>query len=190
MMNFWAQPAPCAGLESFDAEFDLPTAGRYGASFELHPLRKKSSTSKTRSLATTAPQSSATSDSPSNRVSKHSGSSLSFSGELTDGLVIQSCPVKPRSTVVPQSPLTVPESPTKAAAAGSAADSPTREDLVTLAARPVLPNAADPIDGTSGSLPHSGRKRGREAGDVGEYGRPPKRVRVPDVQNDRKPHDV
>ena len=189
VVNFWAQPAPWAGLEPFEAEFDLPTAGQYGASFELHPLWKQSGVSKARSLTTTAHQSSATNGRSSNGVSKRGQScpSLSRSEELADGIVIQSRCVKRRSTVVPQSSPTVPESP---AAVGSAFGPPTEEDVVTLAEGPILPTAADPIDGPSESLPHARQKRRREAGDVGENGRPAKMVRVPGVQDDTRPHNI
>lgn len=190
VMNFWAQPAPWAGLKPFEAEFDFPTAGLYGASFELHPLWKQCSPSKARSLTTTAHQNSARSDLLSNRVSKRGQScpSSSLSDELTDGLVVQSRRVTPHSTVVPQSSLTVPENPSKAAAADLAVDSPSRKDVAVLAATSLLPTATDSIESPLGSSPRSGQKRGRHDDD--EDGRPSKRGRVLGTQDDTRRQGV
>jgi hypothetical protein len=189
-IHVWSHPAVWTGKAQYQGGVEFKLAGDHGASFRLPWLSKGLITSEIRNPPTTNYKNSSRNGVPSTSVSKEDQScpSETLDDKPTKGCIeTQSGRVKPRSTVVPQSSLTVPESP---ADAGLAVGSPAREDVVTVAEGLILPTAAAPIDGAPESLPNSRRKRGREAGDVGENGKSAKKVRGPDVQNDTRPHDI
>jgi hypothetical protein len=180
------QPALWTGNPPFHGSVEFPVAGDHEVSFQLPWLSNQLITSKIRNCPTTTHENPSANGILSTSVSKRDQScpSGTLDNKPTKGCTeTQPGRITPCSTVVPQSSLTVPESPTKATVADSVVDSPSRKDVVTLAATPLLPTAADPIDSPSVSLPRSGQKRGRQVGDVDEDGRPPKKGRVLDSQD-------
>ena len=187
------QPALWTGQASFHGSIEFPVAGDHEASFQLPWLSKSNQliTSKICNRPTMTNENSSANGVPSTSVSKgnHSCSSGTLGNKPTKGgTETQSGRKTPCSTVVPQSSLTVPESPSKAAAADLIVDSPSPKDVAVLAATSLLPTTAVSIESPSGSSPRSGQKRGRQDGD--DDGRPSKKGRVLGTQNDTRRQGV
>jgi hypothetical protein len=183
VVSFWSRP-PAWGMKPFQAEFDFPMAGEYGASFYSPPY-EQSDMSRARDLTITKHENPATTDSKSDNVSKrgHPCLFLSVPNEPTDESdVIQSCRMTHCRISAPTCPSTIPESPAEVTVADSESS-------------PILSAAAGLRGRPSESPPPSSRKRQREEVEYGSGGEAKgdnqrKKRRVPETHDDTRGRNV